>query len=420
MWNPKAAKWRKGRKNLFDEIQAKFIGEPAGCIWVHCSSVGEFEQAKPVIERIKGQGTRDKEQVGPDDPVRWGTRNKLVLTFFSPSGYEANKNYPLADFVFYLPLDSAGHAKKFLNMIKPSLIIWVKYDFWYYYLREINQKQIPCILISAVFRKQQIFFQWFGGLQRTMLSFFTKIFVQDEISKQLAKTIGIENCEVAGDTRFDRVIEIAENFKPLQFIEDFLQNSKCMVAGSTWWEDEAALRKVYELFKEEDLKLIIAPHEIDRRRIEEIENLFPTALKFSEIKNDPVEFSRRPAELRKILIIDNIGMLSKLYHYGYINYVGGGFTKDGVHNVLEAAVYAKPVLFGPNFKKYREATGLIEAGGAKSFSNDSELNTHTRLFIHDAAIYTKHCEASKNFVWENKGAAEKIFNYIQENRLLTS
>ena len=397
--------------------------------------MGEFEQAKPILERYKvssfakasadRQGTRYTQETS--DKV---SRYKVVLTFFSPSGYEANKNYPHADFVFYLPLDSARHAKRFLDAIDPALVIWVKYDFWYYYLSELHQRNIPCILISAVFRKQQSFFQWYGVLQKKMLSFFTEIFVQDEKSKQLLKTIGIENCRVSGDTRFDRVIEIAENFKPVPAIENFLQRSKCIVAGSTWKEDEQALKRVYDVFKSQDLKFIIAPHEIHEKRIEELVKIFPGAVKFSEIDNRQsasakttagrLAMDNRQSETRDVLIIDNIGMLSRLYHYGYINYVGGGFTEDGVHNVLEAAVYGKPVLFGPNYNKYREAIELIEAGGAKSFTRDTELSLMIGLLVKDAQFHLQQSTASKNYVRKNKGAAEKILNYIQEKRLLTS
>jgi 3-deoxy-D-manno-octulosonic-acid transferase len=397
-WNPKAKKWKEGRRNIFSKIKTALSNNQAPIIWIHCSSVGEFEQGRPVIERIRAQGTG----------------HKIILTFFSPSGYEANKNYKGADFIYYLPLDSRKNANEFLDIVQPSLVLWIKYEYWFYYLSAIRNRNINCLLISAVFRKDQSFFAWYGSLQRRMLSFFTHLFVQNAESKQLLQTIAIENCTVSGDTRFDRVIEIAGKFEPIPLMEGFIGNSKTIVAGSTWNEDEEALKKSFEEINDPNLKLIIAPHEVDMKRIEGLKHLFTRSQKFSQLT------SEQQATGNNVLIIDNIGMLSRLYNYGDITYVGGGFTKDGVHNVLEAAVYGKPVVFGPNFEKYREAIELINDGGAKSFSTAGELQTIFSSLLTFQDDYRQKTAAAKNYVLKNKGATEKILRFIQEKRLLTS
>lgn len=396
-WNIKARKWIDGRKNIFEKIQSSVQNSASPVIWVHCSSLGEFEQGRPVMEKLRVQVP--------------GSR--LFVTFFSPSGYEVKKNDAVADHIFYLPMDSKKNAAKFLDIIKPSLVIFVKYDYWYYYLDEIKKRKIRCLLISAVFRKEQSFFKWYGGLQRKMLGCFMQLFVQDKESKELLKKIGIENCTVSGDTRFDRVVEIAEKFEPIVSIEKILEGSKCIVAGSTWKEDEEVLKSAWNEIKSSQSKLIIAPHEIHPERLKELSMLFPGTVYFSSL----VPGSKTPAD---VIIIDNIGMLSRLYKYAHVTYVGGGFTKDGVHNVLEAAVYGKPVIFGPNYEKYKEATDLIAAGGAESITNKDELlRILFALFNHEDEN-RKRSECSKNYVMLNTGATERIIHYIQENRLLTS
>lgn len=397
LWNVKAKKWVNGRKNIFQEIASAINKEQRPIIWMHCSSVGEFEQGKPLIERIRSQNTS----------------HKILLTFFSPSGYEANRNYKGADHIFYLPLDSKKNARKFLDIVQPSFVLWVKYEYWYYYLKELKNRNVDCLLVSAVFRKDQSFFKWYGALQRKMILFFTHVFVQNQESKELLKNLGVENCIVSGDTRFDRVIEIAERFQPIPLIEEFIGNSKCIVAGSTWKEDEKALKEAFENLDDADLKLIIAPHEIGEKRISELQEFFPNSQRFSQLT------SNQQLATSNILIIDNIGMLSRLYKYSYITYIGGGFTKDGVHNVLEAAVYGKPVVFGPNYKKYREASELIDCGGGQSFTTSEDLQKIFGSLMDQKHDHLKKSEASKNYVLKNKGATEKILQFIQEKRLLT-
>jgi 3-deoxy-D-manno-octulosonic-acid transferase len=398
LWNIKAKKWQKGRKEIFPEIKSAIGDLEAKVVWVHCSSLGEFEQGRPVIERIRTQG------IG----------YKILLTFFSPSGYEVRKDYEGADYVFYLPPDSKQNAKKFMDITNPSLVIWIKYDYWYHYLNEIKHRNINCLLISAAFRKNQLFFKWYGKLQKKMLFCFSHIFVQDEISKKLLASLGlIEKCTIAGDTRFDRVVEIGNKFEPIPVIEQFIDNKKCIVAGSTWKTDEEILQKAFFRLNTANLKLIIAPHEIHQTHLDEIKKLLPESIRLSEIDSNKLTNGN-------ILIIDNIGMLSRLYKYAYIAYVGGGFTKDGVHNVLEAAVYGKPVIFGKNYKKYKEAVDLIEYEGAKSFFESEDLNQIFITLLNDHEDYKQRCEASKNYVLKNRGATEAVMHYIEENRLLTS
>jgi len=399
-FNSKAKKWTQGRKNIFEKLKAA-IAPGEKIIWMHCASLGEFEQGRPILEKIRS--------LYPG--------YKILLTFFSPSGYEAKKNYTGAEWIFYLPLDGAKNAKKFLEIVHPSLVIFVKYEFWYFYLKKIKYRNIPLILVSALFRKSMMSFKWYGKLQRKMLGRFDHLFVQDHISKNLVDRLGLSQiCSISGDTRFDRVIEIAQNFKPIDLIEKFIGESKTIVAGSTWPEDEKILQESFNSISNSSLKLIIAPHEIDEKHLQEIKELFPTAILFSQLQTSNIKL-----QTSNILTIDNIGMLSKLYHYGTITYVGGGFRSMGVHNVLEAAVYGKPVVIGPFYKKYVEAVELVKIGGAIVAQNEVALTNITSNLMKNAhSCYDIAREASKNYVWKNKGATEKIMQFIQEKRLLTN
>ena len=401
LFNPKAKKWVRGRKRIFEKLEEAI---PAGekIIWMHCASLGEFEQGRPVIEKLKALGTG----------------HRILLTFFSPSGYEAQKNYKGADWVFYLPMDGARNAKRFLEIVHPSLVIFVKYEFWYYYLKKIKYRNIPLLLISALFRKDMPFFKWYGKLQRKMLSRFDHLFVQTEESKKLVDKIGLsEICSVSGDTRFDRVIEIAAAADPIPMIEKFIGNNKVIVAGSTWPEDEEVLQKAYSLIKNSTLKLIIAPHEISENHISNIETLFVDSLRFSQL-------TTHDSQLPTVLIIDNIGLLSRLYKYAFITYIGGGLRTMGVHNVLEAAVYRKPVLFGPYYHKYKEAVGLVIAGGGLPFIDEKRNGIMLKELIEALLIneeeYNFRSTAAGNFVQSNKGATQKTIQFIQEKRLLTN
>jgi 3-deoxy-D-manno-octulosonic-acid transferase len=402
-FNAKASKWVKGREHIFERLE-KIIPAGEKIIWIHCASLGEFEQGRPVIEKIKAKYLE----------------YKILLTFFSPSGYEVQKNYKGADWIFYLPIDSAGNAKKFLKIVQPSLVIFVKYEFWYYYLKKIKYRNIPLLLISALFRKDMSFFKWYGGLQRKMLSRFDHLFVQNETSKKLIDKIGLAHiCSISGDTRFDRVIEIAEKFEPIPAIEQFIGKSKVIVAGSTWKEDEEVLQKAFTLINNSPLRLIIAPHEITEKHLKEVKELFPDALFYSELS----DHNSQPTD-QNCLIIDNIGMLARLYKYSYITYVGGGLRIMGVHNVLEAAVYNKIVLFGQEYQKYSEAVGLVHSGGGLPFSDEKKdgmiLKELIDTLLTDQSEYNYRSKAAGDFVLSNKGATEKIMQFIQEKRLLTN
>jgi len=337
---------------------------------------------------------------------------KFLHTFFSPSGYEIRKNYKGVDWVFYLPLDSKKNAKAFFDIVNPEFAVFVKYDYWYYYLNECKKRKTPLLLVSGIFRQDQAFFKWYGNLHRNMLNCFTHFFVQDKESLQLLLSININNATVAGDTRFDRVSEIAENFTPIEEIEKFCNSSPVLVAGSTWPEDEKLIKDATANFP--DLKVIIAPHEIHKEHIDQLKTIFPNAVLHSQLKARSSQ-----SIISNRLIIDNIGMLSKLYHYATIAYVGGGFNK-GIHNTLEAAVYGKPVLFGPNYKKFKEAIGLIETGGGICISSSNELSVILQKFISHKSELELSSKNSFDFVKQNKGATEKILHYIEANRLLTN
>lgn len=395
-FNAKAKKWVQGREGIFEKLE-KVSKENDKVVWMHCASLGEFEQGRSLLEKIKEQGTR----------------YKVLLTFFSPSGYEVRKDYDGADWVFYLPMDSRHNAQRFLQITKPDLVIFVKYEFWYYYLHELKKNNIPLLLVSGIFRKEMHFFKWYGSFSRRMLGCFTHFFVQDETSKQLLATAGFNNLSITGDTRFDRVIEIAEKAESIPAIEHFIGNRKAIVAGSTWPEDEEVLQKTFSAINDPELKLIIAPHEVTEKHLQSIKELFPDSMRLSEIQTSNVKH-----QTSNILTIDNIGMLSRLYKYGYITYVGGGFNKSGIHNILEAAVYGKPVLFGPHFTKFKEAIDLIQNGGAYSIEDAKESFAVFQKLLHDKKAYLESCENSLNYVYANKGATEKIMKFIYEKRLL--
>ncbi len=401
LFSTKASKWVQGRKGLFEKLEAA-IPANSKIVWMHCASLGEFEQGRPLLEKMKDQYPE----------------YRFLLTFFSPSGYEVQKNYTGADWVFYLPADGPTNARRFLEIVHPSLVIFVKYEFWYYYLKKIKYRNIPLVLVSALFRKDMSFFSWYGGLQRKMLSRFDHLFVQNESSAELIRgIIGAGNCTVSGDTRFDRVAAIAGRFEPIPLVEEFSGNSPLLVAGSTWPDDEKVLAGAWQGLNITGLKIIIAPHEIDEKHMLEVKNLFPEAVRFSEAKTGSIKE-------KKVLIIDNIGMLSRLYKYGWLTYIGGGMNKNGVHNVLEAAVYSKIVLFGPFYHKYNEATGLVSCGGGISFTDEEKNGQTLKLIIEtladDEREYQIRSESAGHFVQSNRGATNKIIHYFQEKRLLTN
>jgi 3-deoxy-D-manno-octulosonic-acid transferase len=390
--NKKARLWLAGRRNIFADLSnwKNKIGTSHKIIWVHCASLGEFEQGRPVIEKLK--------QNYPN--------HKILLTFFSPSGYEIRKNYNKVDGVFYLPMDGKTNATKFIDIIKPSLVIWVKYEYWYYYLTTLKKQNIPVVLISAIFRKNQPFFKWYAAFWKKVLFSFEKICVQNEDSLILLKSIGFnEKLILAGDTRFDRVIDNAEN--KTVFPKDLMQfckNKKVIVAGSTWEEDEQLL--VHYARSHKDVQFIIAPHETDDERITEIEKLFVGAVRYSDFIAGK--------EAVQIIIIDNVGMLSKLYELASIAYIGGGFNDSGIHNILEAAVYGKPIVFATQYEKFKEAVDLVDTEGAYSINNALELESFLNKYLTDDIALENAGNICKEYVYEKQGATEKIMQYLTQ------
>ncbi len=399
IWNEKARRWTSGRRRIFIQVEEKLrtLKNVSGRrVWMHCASLGEFEQGRPLLEEIKKQY--------PDLVV--------ILSFFSPSGYEVRKHYPGADVVFYLPADRPGNVRKLLDLIQPALVLWIRYEFWHLYLRELKRRNIPVLLISALFRKQHLFFQPWGGFWRQTLRTFTHIFVQQQESAALLAEIGFtDNVTVSGDTRFDRVSEIAEAFTPLPVIESFCKGHKVLVAGSTWPKDEKELSDYINASC--SMRVILAPHEIGDQRIDDIQQTFPDAVLYSDWEKKGDMGSR-------ILIINNIGMLSRLYAYADIAYVGGGFGKQGLHNILEAAVYGKPVVIGPVYQKHYEAVEMIHQGGAISVSNAGELAATMHRLVNNEDELNKRGAAASAYIRENRGATNSILQYIQRNRLCTN
>jgi 3-deoxy-D-manno-octulosonic-acid transferase len=385
-FNSRASLWVNGRKYWREKIADK-IKTGDRVIWIHCASLGEFEQGRPVIEAIK----REIQEF------------KIVITFFSPSGFEIRKNYPNADCISYLPADTPGNAAKFIDLIKPELVIFVKYEFWHNYISALYNSKIPLYLISGIFRPGQHFFRWYGSFFREMLMKFEKVFVQDRRSQELLNEIGLEKVSLAGDTRFDRVIEIAGSAKNILKLDQFRGNEKLFLAGSSWRQDEEIITEYINRFPNV-MKWVFAPHEIDQSNIERLEKLLNVkSVRFSE-------YSEESADAR-VLIIDNIGMLSSAYRYAYIAAIGGGFGK-GIHNILEPACWGVPVVFGPNFERFREAVGLIGEGGARSFNDYDDFKCIIDEWISDNSLYEKSAEIASKYVKDNAGATKIILKEI--------
>lgn len=384
-FNIKAKQWVDGRKNLFTRLE-QTLGKNERIAWFHSASLGEFEQGRPVIEAYK--------QRNPDV--------KILLTFFSPSGYEIRKNYAGADYIFYLPADTRHNAVRFIELAKPEVVFFIKYEFWYNYLNQLQKRNIPTFLFSAIFRADQVFFKWYGGIFRNVLAGFKYIFVQNEASVELLLNIGIKNVVIAGDTRFDRVATIASQTRKLPVAEAFCNNNTVFIAGSTWPADEELLAQ-YINQSAHSFKTIIAPHEIEPAHIEQIESrITKKVLRYSQAeKHNPADFD--------VLLIDNIGMLSSLYQYGNVSYIGGGFGK-GIHNTLEAATFGLPVIFGPNYLKFAEACDLIERGAAFSITSYTELNEQLNWFLENANQCERIGALSAGYVKEKTGATTIILD----------
>lgn len=395
-YNEKARLWIAGRKNWRSRYREQ-ISQGNKRIWIHCASLGEFEQGRPLIELMRKKW--------PD--------HRILLTFFSPSGFETCKNFKGADEIVYLPLDGRANATAFLDIANPSMAIFIKYEFWHYFLNELKRRNIPTLLTSATFRKEQIFFSWYGRFFRRMLGSFTQIHVQDNASVELLATIGItENVHVTGDTRYDRVTAISASLRPIAQAEKFKGNEKVLVCGSTWPSDEAIITKSIGALPP-DWKIIIAPHEIDEKHILQIESAFGNiTTRFSKLEADIDNYNKR------ILIIDNIGMLSSLYAYGDIAYVGGGFQKGGIHNTLEPAIFGLPVIIGPVYRKFVEAVELVNRKAAFVAKDEVDLkNLLTALATNnEQRDMVKH--DLTQFMAEKTGAADRIIAQIEASKLL--
>jgi 3-deoxy-D-manno-octulosonic-acid transferase len=385
-FNSKARLWISGRKG-WELLLKEKVSRNNTNIWIHCASLGEFEQGRPLIEAIK--------KIKPE--------YRIVLTFFSPSGYEIRNNYSNADYVCYLPADTPGNARRFIHLVNPAAAIFVKYEFWANYTLFLKRNRIPLYLISGIFRKEQHFFKWYAGFFRKILFRFSHFFVQDIQSMDLLKRIGIENVTVAGDTRFDRVVQTADSAKNIPQIELFRGKEKLFLVGSSWNQDEEIISRYINLYPDK-MKWIFAPHEIDKANVDRLEKLFSTRV--ARIS----EFTEKSPEAR-VLIIDNIGMLAQAYRYAYIAAIGGGFGK-GIHNVLEAACWGIPVVFGPNHKKFREAVELISLDGARCFNTFEDFSRIIDSWLSDGDDHLKSARNAAKYVKENTGATNKILNKI--------
>jgi 3-deoxy-D-manno-octulosonic-acid transferase len=388
LFNEKAKNWLQGRKDQKKEWKAlQNIDERR--ILFHCASLGEFEQGRPALEALR------KEYPS----------HKIVLTFFSPSGYEIKKNTDLADYVFYLPLDGPNSSKRFIKAIKPDLVFFVKYEFWYFYGRYLAHKKIPFYCISAIFRPGQIYFKFYGIFFKKMLLRFTHLFVQDQASLQILYKHSIARVTVTGDTRFDRVADTASQPIAIQQVEQFCSNKKVFVAGSTWPEDHKVLLDFINS-DSNDFRFIIAPHEIKADVLAELKNsLTKESILFSEWK---------PSSTAKVMIIDNIGMLSKLYKYATFSYVGGGFG-SGIHNILETVVFGNPVFIGPNYQKFLEAVELVKTGGAIEINSAQQLQQELKNLLGNETELAKINAKNKSYVSERKGATQLVMNYLSMN-----
>lgn len=394
LFNSKARKWVEGRRNIFDEI-ANAVDSSRYHTWFHFASLGEFEQGRPVLEQYKKEW-----------PVRL-----ILITFYSPSGYEVRKNYSSAEHVFYLPIDTPKNAHRLIALIRPQMVFFTKYDYWYFIFREVHKNKIPLYMVSSIYRKDQVFFKWYGGFFRKMLGYVDHFFVQNEESVQLLQNTGFANVTLTGDTRFDRVIKVAEMAQELPVISSFTTGSRVLVAGSTWTEDIEMLLAFHQRFG--DWKIIIAPHEISDSNIRHIIERFPEGLLYSDLST--LDLSNSIVEHRSsVLIVNNVGMLSSLYGYGDIAYIGGGFGA-GIHNTLEAAAYGIPILFGPKFHKFQEAKDLILVDAAFSFNDEGEFVLAMGALM-DETVRVQAGKRAMDYVHQQGGATDRIINFLKEEQ----
>jgi len=393
LFSPKIRLFVAGRKSVFETLTEK-INPSDKTIWFHAASLGEYEQGLPVIEKIK--------TVFPN--------HKIVLTFFSPSGYEVRKNNTVVDATVYLPLDTKNNAQRFLKLVHPEMVFFIKYEYWPNYLNELKKQNTKTYLISGIFRKNQMFFKWYGGFYRNALKTFDYFFVQNESSKKLLQSIGYNNVKISGDTRFDRVVAILERDNSLDFIDQFKNDTTTIVVGSSWPKDEILLVN-YINQTNEKVKFIIAPHNIKSEQIQELQkSITRKSVLFSE------KSTKNLAEF-DVFIIDTIGILTKIYSYADIAYVGGGFGNPGVHNILEPATFGVPIVIGPNFSHFAEATALVNMEGCVSISTQIELNEAFDNLISNDVIRNEKGHICSTFVQMNKGATVMILKHISNDSL---
>jgi len=396
--NPKAKLWVKGRRGLFDKLAIDFKEVNKDVLWFHCASLGEFEQGRPIIETLK-----------KNYPQYY-----ILLTFFSPSGFEVRKEYLFADYICYLPLDTPTNAKKFIEIVRPKLAFFIKYEFWYFYLSALKQKQIPYYLVAGVFRKDQLFFKPYGQWYFKAIEGFEQLFLQDPSSITIAKKFGFEKAQLTGDTRVDRVMEIAKSPSPIPTIEKFKADRKLMILGSTHEKDEAIffnfLKKIKHKKYYEEWKFLVVPHEIDVAHIQKIAQASPeSSVRFSFLQEE----QSSPSSL---LILDTIGQLNAAYQYGDLVYIGGGFD-DSIHNILEPAVFGLPIIFGPKYHKFMEAKILIDSGGAFEVSDVANL---IQVFDKLQNLEERRVSGEKcsQYINRNSGAVNLILNYLKNKNVI--
>lgn len=391
-FNPKAKLFTEGRENWVEKIKLK-IKKTDKVIWIHCSSLGEFEQGRPVIEKIKIQYPEFK----------------IAVSFFSPSGYEVRKDYKGADYIFYLPIDTVDNAKKLIETLHPEILILVKYEYWYNLLNQLEKSNIPVIVISAVIKENSLFLRNYGSWFRGIISGISHFFVQDEDSEKLLNQIGITEVTVSGDTRFDRVKEILNTTKKLDFVEKFRGNNQLIVVGSSWPDDEEILADYINQKLPQDWKVIFAPHNIDEKQIQQmISKINLKTIRYTQMNQDELSDAR-------IMIVDTVGILTKIYASATISYVGGGFTKTGVHNTLEPAVYGVPLIFGPVYQNYFEAVDLINSKAAISYTDKNDFFLKMDELIHNRDLRTQRGKAGYDYIQHKPNATRLIIDWIQKN-----
>ncbi len=387
-YNEKARQWSCGRKGIFERLE-KSVGGKGPIAWFHCASLGEFEQGRPLIERFRERYPQ----------------YKILVTFFSPSGYEVRKDYAGADFVFYLPVDTRKNARRFLSVVRPAVAVFVKYEFWLNYLRELRRNGVKTYVVSAIFRPSQLFFRPYGGMYRDVLRLFSRIFVQDDASLRLLEGVGIRNVSVCGDTRFDRVAKIAANARRIGCVERFSQGHRVFIAGSSWEKDDEITLRLIDAHR--DFRFLIAPHEITEEKIaglcRAVEKSGRKAVRYTRIERD------EEAADADVMIVDTVGILSSVYQYGFCAYIGGGFGV-GIHNTLEAATFGLPLVFGPNYERFNEAVQLVASGAAVPIRDFAEADAWLRSLA-DPAVRAKASEECLRYVRENTGASDKILDY---------